>query len=165
LEITIMTFSPNHFQYGIAQSIGDTVVAYSLTAARWAVLSYDAVTSDRAMAAYRKGWGIARATMLFCLGLVILTCRAVQQWVDAEVADKLPKDHIPAAGQMVAAVTATVAPPIAVARVEATGPVAVSLPPIRVLKQMAKGKVKGYYNMKQAELWEALGRPTWPAIE
>jgi hypothetical protein len=160
-----MTFSPNHFQYGIAQSIGDTVVAYSLTAARWAVLSYDAATSDRAMAAYSKGWMIARATMLFCLGLGILTRRAVQCWVDAEVADKLPKDHIPDAGQMVAANPATVATPIAVTRVEATGPVAVSLPPIRELKKMAKGKVKGYYNMKQVELWETLGRPACPAIE
>jgi hypothetical protein len=166
LEITIMTFSPNHFNYGIAQSIGDTAVAYGLTAARWAVLTYDAVTSDRAVAAYHKGWTIARATMLFCLGLGILTRRAIQRWVDAEVADKLPSaDHTPDSGKMVAAVAATVAAPIAVARVEATGPVAVSLPPIRVLKQMARGKVKGYYNMKQAELWEALGRPAWPAIE
>lgn len=75
--------------------------------------------------------------MIACLGLLAflygrMARRAIQRLVDAEVADKQPKDHIPAAGQMVAAVAATVATPIAVTRVEATGPVAVSLPPIRV---------------------------------
>jgi hypothetical protein len=139
-------------------------IACRLTATAWGWYA-EAFFSEAAQRRYE--WA---GQMIACLGLLAflygrLTRRAIQRWVDAEVADKQPKDHVPAAGQMVAARPATVATPVAVTHVEVAGPVAVSLPPIRVLKQMAKGKVKGYYNMKQAELWEALGRPAWSAID
>jgi hypothetical protein len=139
-------------------------IACDITATAWGWYT-EAFFSEAAQRRYE--WA---GQMIACLGLlaflyVRMALRPVQRWVDAEVADKLPKDHTPDAGQVVVAVAATVAAPVAVARVEAAGPAAVSLPPIRELKKMAKGKVKGYYNMKQAELWEALGRPACPAIE
>jgi hypothetical protein len=167
LEITTVTYTQSlqlTTRAAWAEWYNASSIACDITGAAWDW--YTAVFFSPA-AQRRYVWV---GQMIACIGMLaflygILTRRAIQRWVDAEVADKLPEDHVPAAGQMVAAVAATVAPPIAVARVEATGPVAVSLPPIREVKKMAKGKVKGYYNMKQSELWEALGRPACPAIE
>jgi hypothetical protein len=157
LEITIMTYAQSlqlTTRAAWAEWYNASSIACRLTATAWGWYT-EAFFSEAAQRRYE--WA---GQMIACLGLLAflygrMTRCAIQR----------SKDHTPDAGQMVAAVAATVATPITVARVEAAAPVAVSLPPIRVLKQMAKGKVKGYYNMKQAELWEALGRPACPAID
>lgn len=162
-------FHANYFRAAAIDSIGDTAITYALVAARWGVLAWDAATSDRAIAAYRQGWQLARATALFCIGLGIITRRAVQDWVDAQVEGATPKALAPAAPLPL--------PPAA--EPEAVDPFDPSVNPlptpavvedvarelemtclegcsIRTLKGLARGKVKGYGNMTKTQLVEAL---------
>jgi hypothetical protein len=86
-----MTISTrNAFAYGIAQSLGDTAVTYTLTAARWGVLTYDFLTCDDAKQTYRwvKDMTIALGQLAFWSA--VWAYAKTQSWVDAEVSAALP---------------------------------------------------------------------------
>jgi hypothetical protein len=98
-------FSTNHFHYGITQSIGDTAIAATLTAARWGVLGFawytDTFFSATAARRYRAiGQCIGFAAVVaVALGMTVRIY--LQSWVDSEVEGALPDDHIADAGTMV----------------------------------------------------------------
>ena len=84
-------FSTKHFTYGVTQSIGETAIAYSLTAARWGVIGWgwytEAFFSDAAMARYK--WV---GEMIACLGMLAylygaIARQRVQNGVDAPAND------------------------------------------------------------------------------
>ena len=105
-ELTMTaTISRNAFLYGAAESIGQTAVTYTLTAARYGVLTYDVLTSPEAKATYKwvKEMGIALGQLAFWS--VVWAYAKTQAWVDSEVAAAIPAeaDHVPDAGEMVEA--------------------------------------------------------------
>ena len=84
----------NAFFYGMTESLGETAIAYSLTAARWGVLSYDWYTQTffgaKARARYQEIGQILGVVMVMTIAAGITARILVQHWVDAEVAAALP---------------------------------------------------------------------------
>ncbi|MBD1871948.1 hypothetical protein H6F75_00490 [Nodosilinea sp. FACHB-131] len=87
-------FNTNCFAHGIAQSIGDTAIAYALTAARWGVLGaewyYEAFFSANAQQRYR----LIGEIVGHCLILGLLAWRMAQQWADDEVQEAMIADDV-----------------------------------------------------------------------
>ena len=105
------TISRNAFLYGAAESIGQTAVTYTLTAARYGVLAYDVLTSPEAKATYKwvGSMGIALGQLAFWS--VVWAYAKTTEWAEADVQSCLPAepadepttaDHSPAVGNMVA---------------------------------------------------------------
>jgi hypothetical protein len=133
-----MTISTrNAFTYGVAQSLGDTAVTYTLTAARWGVLTYDFLTCDEAKQTYRwvKDMTIALGQLAFWSAVWVYA--KAQSWVDAEVSAALPTtpaeadpfdpainpleiEHPFVADVPVVAMAAAIAPPVAALTVPVT---------------------------------------------
>ena len=161
LEITIM-FHANYFRTAAIDSLCDTAIAATLTAARWGVIGWEWYTESffSAKAKARYEWvgqilGCAIALMYFY----------AQHWVDAQVSASLPAEVDPVAAEM------TVDPfcpevnplPVVVAPAPALDDEAKKLEvsrleslTIRQLKAAAKGKVPGYGRMTKAQLVQAL---------
>ena len=162
-------FHANYFRHGLTQSIGDTAIAYSLTAARWGVLAVDRV---HAIATHPRTVQAAKVAV-WCLYLGAVVAYALgqtvriyaQHWVDAQVSASLPAEVAPVAAEMTADPFAPeVNPlPVVVAPVPALDDEAKKLEvsrleslTIRQLKAAAKGKVPGYGRMTKAQLVQAL---------
>ena len=169
-------FHTNDFRTGLTQSIGDTAIAATLTAARWGELAWDWYTATffSAAAARRYEW---IGQMLACLAMAcylagkasreLVAQTELQHWVDAQVSASLPaNDHIVGVNKMVESdpFCPTVNPlPVVVAPVPAMDDEAKKLEvsmleslTIRQLKAAAKGKVPGYGRMTKAQLIQAL---------
>jgi hypothetical protein len=129
----------NAFACGLTQSLGDTVIAPALTAARWAVLGWEWYTASFFSADARRRYdeigtivGIA-AVAVVALGM---TARIyTQHWVDAEVAaaTSAPAPAVetapdvdpfcPTVNEHYATIAATVSAPVAIARVKVAAPI------------------------------------------
>jgi len=110
-------FSVQHFTYGITQSLGDTAVAYSLTAARWGVLAWDwyveAFFSPAAANRYRLAGEIIGHLVI----LAVIAGRMARLWCDDLVANaEAPTlaEPTPAPATPVATCAATMATPAVV---------------------------------------------------
>jgi hypothetical protein len=87
----------NAFFYGASESIAQTAIAYSLTAARYTVLAYDFLTSDNAKATYRWIGGMTVALGQLAFWSAIWAYAKVSEWAEAEVQSSLAQptpDHI-----------------------------------------------------------------------
>jgi hypothetical protein len=91
------TISYNAFTYGAIESIGQTAVSYTLTAARWGVLTYDFLTQPQALQTYSwiKEMTIALGQLTFWS--VVWAYAKVGEWVDNQVASALPTEPAPPA--------------------------------------------------------------------
>ena len=101
-------FHANYFRTAAIDSLGDTAITYTLTAARWGVLGWDWYTDTffSAAAARRYEWV---GQILACLAMAcyiagkasreLVAQTELQHWVDAQVAEALPQPQrlIPAA--------------------------------------------------------------------
>ena len=159
-------FHANYFTYGLTQSIGDTAIAYSLTAARWGVLAVDRV---HALATHPRTVHAAKVAV-WCLYLGAVVAYALgqtvriyaQHWVDAQVSASLPAEVAPVAAEMTADPFAPeVNPlPVVVAPVPALTEMTVATEKpltIRQLKAIARErKLRGYGDMTKAQLIQAL---------
>lgn len=97
------TATRNAFYYGITESIAQTAVTYSLTAAQWGVLTYDFLTSPEAKGTYKwvKEMTIALGQLVFWS--VVWAYAKTAEWAEAEVQGCIATDdHIANAGEMVA---------------------------------------------------------------
>jgi hypothetical protein len=96
----------NAFLYGMTESLGETAIAYSLTAARYTVLAYDFLTSDNAKATYKWVGGMTVALGQLAFWSVVWAYAKVSDWAEAEVQSCLPQPnephHVPDAENMVA---------------------------------------------------------------
>jgi hypothetical protein len=92
------------FVYAATESLAETALPVALTAARWGVLAWDWYTeifSANAQNVYNTlGEGLGHMMIATILVGRIARIR-YQKWVDATVAECLPADHIPDAGEMV----------------------------------------------------------------
>jgi len=154
-------FSTNHFHYGITQSIGDTAIAATLTAARWGVLGFDWYTdtffSPAAARRYRAiGQCIGFAAVVaVALGMTVRIY--LQSWVDSEVEGALPDDHIVEANEMVDPFAPEVNPlPVSEDMSNSLEVSGLETLTIRQLKASARGKVPGYGRMTKGQLVTAL---------
>ena len=101
----------NAFFYGMTESIGETAITYSLTAARWGVLGYDFLTSDDAKVTYRWVGSMAVALGQLAFWSVVWAYAKTAEWAEAEVQSCIPTepteapaaDHIVDATEMVEA--------------------------------------------------------------
>ena len=158
-------FHANYFTYGLTQSIGDTAIAYTLTAARWGVIGWEWYTESFFSAKAKSRYQIIGEILGHCLILAMLGWRMAQRWADAEVSASLPGEEAPVATEM------TVEPfcpevnplPVVVAPAPALDDEAKKLEvsrleslTIRQLKAAAKGKVPNYGRMTKAQLVQAL---------
>lgn len=133
-------FHPNCFIYGATQSFGDTAIAYSLIAARWAVIGWDwyaeAFFSARAKARYE--W---MGQLLGCM--MALAYLYPKGWVDAQVAaavEEAPDVEIAPVIPLrppVPAIAATSAAPVAVSVVKVEAP-ATELPWLMTSQELRK---------------------------
>ena len=159
-------FHANDFRTAAIDSLGDTAIAATLTAARWGVLGwewyYGAFFSPAAKARYE--WA---GQMIACLGLLAYLYGkrlrgVVQGWVNAEVDGALPAaeaasaDHLPIVGNMVEADPfCPTVNPLPDCSQTAAAPALEGMT-IRQLKAAAKGKVPGYGRMTKTQLVQAL---------
>ena len=169
-------FHANDFRTAAIDSLGDTAIAYTLTAARWGVIGWEWYTESffSAKANARYEWV---GEILACLAMAcylagkasreLVAQTELQHWVDAQVSASLPaNDHIVGVNKMVEAdpFCPTVNPlPVSVDPVPALDDEAKKLEvsrleslTIRQLKAAAKGKVPGYGRMTKAQLVQAL---------
>jgi len=98
-----MNNTANAFIYGATQSIGDTAIAATLTAARWGVMGWEFVTQPAAIKTYRWVGAMTVALAQLAFWSAVWVMAQVKDWVDGEVAAALPQpvDHIVEANEMV----------------------------------------------------------------
>jgi len=149
-------FSVQHFTYGVTQSIGDTAIAYSLTAARWGVLAWDwyveAFFSPAAQQRYRlAGEIIGHLTIL-----AVIAGRMARLWCDdlvAKAETPVPAEPTPAPVAPVATCAAAMTTPAVVLTV----PVPARKLGVRELRKMATSQGhKGAGGWTKAKLLEVL---------
>ena len=110
-------FHANYFMYGITQSIGDTAIAYSLTAARWGVLAWDWYTQTFFSPAAQQRYRLAGEIIGHLAILAIIVGRMARLWCDDLVANaEAPTlaEPTPAPATPVATCAATMATPAVV---------------------------------------------------
>ena len=159
-------FHANYFRTAAIDSLGDTAIAATLTAARWGVLAVDRV---HALATHPRTVQAAKVAV-WCLYLGAVVAYALgqtvriyaQHWVDAQVSASLPAEVAPVAAEMaVDPFCPTVNPlPVVVAPVPALTEMTVATEKpltIRQLKAIARErKLRGYGDMTKAQLIQAL---------
>lgn len=93
----------NAFIYGMTQSIAEMTLPALLTAARWAVLAYDAATSDEARSAYRWSREMTIALGQLAFWSAVWCYAAAAAWAEEHVQASLTTEqyHVPDAGNMV----------------------------------------------------------------
>ena len=80
-------FHANYFMYGVTQSIGDTAIAYSLTAARWGVLAWDWYTEAFFSPAAANRYRLVGEIIGHLAILAIIVWRMARLWCDDLVAN------------------------------------------------------------------------------
>ena len=78
-------FKYSAFSLAVSDSLCDTALAYSLIAARWAVLGYDFLTSDNAKATYKWVGQMTIALGQLTFWSVVWTYAKTAEWAEAEV--------------------------------------------------------------------------------
>lgn len=78
-------FTQSAFSLSVVDSLGDTALAYSLIAARWAVLTYDFLTSPEARQTYKWVGGMTIALGQLTFWSVVWAYAQVNAWAEAEV--------------------------------------------------------------------------------
>ena len=97
-------FHANYFRTAAIDSLGDTAIAYTLTAARWGVLGWEWYTESFFSAKAKARYQLIGETLGHCLILALLGWRMAQQWAEGEVSAALPtNDHIVGVNKMVEA--------------------------------------------------------------
>lgn len=99
------SISRNAFIYGATESISEIVFPVALTAARYAVLTYDVATSDEAKATYKWVSSMTVALGQMAFWSLVWAYAKISVWAEAEVQSCIQSeiDHVPDAGEMVEA--------------------------------------------------------------
>jgi hypothetical protein len=85
-----MNTTANAFIYGATQSIGDTAIAATLTAARWGVMGWEWYCATFFSPAATRRYRLIGEILGHCMILAIIGWRMAQQWAASEVSAALP---------------------------------------------------------------------------
>jgi hypothetical protein len=84
-------FHLNYFRAAAIDSLGDTAIAATLTAARWGVLGWDWYCATFFGAAANRRYRLIGEILGHCMILAVIGCRMAQQWAASEVEGALPE--------------------------------------------------------------------------
>ena len=150
-------FHANYFRTAAIDSLGDTAIAYTLTATRWGVIGWEWYTESffSAKAKARYEWV---GQILACLAMTcyiagkasreLVAQTELQHWVDAQVAEALPQPQrlLAPAPEPVDPLPAEVAPVAAEMTVDpfcpTVNPLPVSVDPVPALAEMTLAQLR-----------------------
>jgi len=144
------TSSIRSFGYGIGCSLGDTVVAYLFTVARWAVLFYDFFTSEEVIATCRWVGAMTVALAQLVWWSAVWVYAHIQEWAEREVQSCIQQPTMEVMD--IPTVSAPQDSPVSPASTPAGTP---SRDALR--KEAKHRKIPGYSRMTKPQLLEALG--------